>query len=54
MEDFNKEFPLTQMIDYGHEQVLYCYDQKTGLKAIIAVHKNNLGPSLRGTRMWMY
>ncbi len=54
MEDFNKEFPLTQMIDYGHEQVLYCYDQKTGLKAIIAVHNTNLGPSLGGTRMWMY
>jgi leucine dehydrogenase len=37
-----------------HEQVTFCYDQDTGLKAIIAVHNTILGPALGGTRMWMY
>ncbi len=37
-----------------HEQVVYCYDEATGLKAIIAIHNTVLGPSLGGTRMWMY
>ena len=37
-----------------HEQVVFCYDHETGLKAIIAIHNTNLGPSLGGTRMWMY
>ncbi|HKR05971.1 MAG TPA: Glu/Leu/Phe/Val dehydrogenase [Bacteroidia bacterium] len=37
-----------------HEQVTFCYDQETGLKAIIAVHNTVLGPALGGTRMWMY
>ena len=38
----------------GHEQVVYCYDENTGLKAIIAIHNTVLGPSLGGTRMWNY
>jgi len=38
----------------GHEQVLFCYDKPTGLKAIIAVHSTILGPSLGGTRIWNY
>lgn len=38
----------------GHEQVVYCYDKTTGLKAIIAIHNTTLGPSLGGTRMWKY
>lgn len=37
-----------------HEQVLFCHDKETGLKAIIAVHNTNLGPSLGGCRMWQY
>ena len=37
-----------------HEQVVFCYDHDTGLKAIIAIHNTILGPSLGGTRMWMY
>ena len=37
-----------------HEQVAYCFDKTTGLKAIIAIHNTVLGPSLGGTRMWMY
>jgi leucine dehydrogenase len=38
----------------GHEQVAFCHDQETGLKAIIAVHSSVLGPALGGTRMWNY
>ena len=37
-----------------HEQVVYCHDPETGLKAIIAIHNTVLGPALGGTRMWMY
>jgi len=45
---------LVQLTKMGHEQVLFCNDAKTGLKAIIAVHNTVLGPALGGTRMWMY
>lgn len=45
---------LAQMANYDHEQLLFCQDNATGLKAIIAVHNTVLGPSLGGTRMWMY
>jgi len=38
----------------GHEQLLFCQDQETGLKAIIAIHDTTLGPALGGTRMWNY
>jgi len=45
---------IGQMADAGHEQVLFCQDRATGLKAIIAVHNTVLGPALGGTRMWTY
>jgi leucine dehydrogenase len=38
----------------GHEQVVFCNDNATGLKAIIAIHNTVLGPALGGTRMWNY
>lgn len=38
----------------GHEQVVFCNDEETGLKAIIGVHSTVLGPALGGTRMWTY
>ncbi len=38
----------------GHEQIVHCYDQATGLKALIAIHNTTLGPALGGTRMWNY
>lgn len=38
----------------GHEEVLFCQDAVTGLRAIIAVHDTTLGPALGGTRMWAY
>ena len=37
-----------------HEQVVFCSDDKSGLKAIIAVHNSNLGAALGGCRMWPY
>ncbi|WP_269453038.1 Glu/Leu/Phe/Val dehydrogenase dimerization domain-containing protein [Paenibacillus elgii] len=37
-----------------HEQVLFCNDPATGLKAIIAIHDTTLGPALGGTRMRPY
>ncbi|MEN9743926.1 MAG: hypothetical protein RLZZ65_1731 [Bacteroidota bacterium] len=45
---------LQPMSNMGHEQILFCNDKATGLKAIIAVHNTVLGPALGGTRMWMY
>ncbi len=38
----------------NHEQVVFCQDKDTGLKAIIGVHNTVLGPALGGTRMWSY
>jgi leucine dehydrogenase len=37
-----------------HEQVVFCHDKDTGLKAIIGIHNTVLGPALGGTRMWNY
>lgn len=38
----------------AHEQVVFCEDAKSGLKAIIAIHSTALGPALGGTRMYPY
>ncbi len=38
----------------GHEQVVFCHDADSGLKAIIAIHNTNRGPALGGCRMWPY
>ena len=45
---------LSQMQTHNHEQVVFCNDNATGLKAIIAIHNTVLGPALGGTRMWAY
>ena len=45
---------ISQMSAMGHDQILFCSDNETGLKAIIAVHDTTLGPALGGTRMWSY
>ncbi len=37
-----------------HEQVVFCHDRDSGLKAIIAIHDTTLGPALGGCRMWPY
>jgi valine dehydrogenase (NAD+) len=38
----------------GHEQVVFCHDEPTGLSAIIAIHSTALGPALGGTRFYPY
>ncbi len=39
---------------YDHEQVVFCSNKPSGLKAIIAIHDTTLGPAIGGTRMWNY
>ncbi|HHV78100.1 MAG TPA: Glu/Leu/Phe/Val dehydrogenase [Firmicutes bacterium] len=43
-----------RMASFEHEQVSFCYDEVSGLKAIIAIHSTALGPALGGCRMWTY
>jgi len=47
-----KIFDYLQRYDY--EQLVFCQDEASGLKAIIAIHDTTLGPALGGTRMWTY
>ena len=42
------------LVKYDYEQVVFCQDQTSGLKAIIAIHDTTLGPALGGCRMWTY
>lgn len=37
-----------------HQQIVFCNDSETGLKAIIAIHNTHRGPALGGCRMWNY
>jgi valine dehydrogenase (NAD+) len=37
-----------------HEQVVFCQDKRTGLKAIIGIYSTALGPALGGTRFYPY
>ena len=43
-----------ELASAGHEQVVFCRDKKSGLRAIIAIHDTTLGPALGGTRMYPY
>lgn len=52
--DSQTTLPLSQMDKMGHEQIVFCQDPYTGLKAIIGIHNTVLGPALGGTRMWSY
>lgn len=40
--------------DMGHERIMMCSNPEVGLRAIIAIHSNVLGPGLGGCRMWPY
>ncbi|UYM03537.1 Glu/Leu/Phe/Val dehydrogenase dimerization domain-containing protein [Solicola gregarius] len=48
--------PVSAVFSRGtrHEQVVFCHDEHSGLKAIIAVYSTALGPSLGGTRFYPY
>ncbi|MGB0190749.1 MAG: Glu/Leu/Phe/Val dehydrogenase dimerization domain-containing protein [Nocardioides sp.] len=37
-----------------HEQVVFCTDEATGLRAIVAIHSTALGPALGGARFYPY
>lgn len=43
-----------QMSFDEHEQIVFCNDKDTGLKAIIGIHNSVMGPALGGTRMFNY
>lgn len=45
---------FSYMEQYDYEQLVFCQDESSGLKAIIAIHDTTLGPALGGTRMWTY
>jgi len=43
-----------RLTEHDYEQIVFCQDKSTGLKAIIAIHNTTLGPGLGGTRMYNY
>lgn len=42
------------ILDSGHEQVVFCSDPASGLRAVVAIHSTALGPALGGTRFHPY
>lgn len=42
------------MEKYDYEQLVFCQENTSGLKAVICIHDTTLGPALGGTRMWNY
>jgi leucine dehydrogenase len=53
--DLHKIDPVFGQLSFdNHEQIVFCNDKDTGLKAIIGIHNTVLGPALGGTRMWKY
>ncbi|MFC1437655.1 Glu/Leu/Phe/Val dehydrogenase dimerization domain-containing protein [Streptacidiphilus sp. N1-10] len=48
--------PGAELLHRGseHEQVVFCQDRASGLRAIIAIHSTALGPALGGTRFRDY
>jgi leucine dehydrogenase len=42
------------LLELEHEQVVFCHDRPSGLRAIIAIHSTKLGPSLGGTRFYPF
>lgn len=54
-KDLPKVDPVFGQLSFdNHEQIVFCNDKDTGLKAIIGIHNTVLGPALGGTRMWQY
>ncbi|MFN3640862.1 MAG: Glu/Leu/Phe/Val dehydrogenase dimerization domain-containing protein, partial [Flavobacterium sp.] len=53
--ELKKMDPVFGQVSFDHhEQIVFCHDKDTGLKAIIGIHNTVLGPALGGTRMWKY
>lgn len=54
-KELAKADPVFGQVSFDdHEQIVFCNDKDTGLKAIIGIHNTVLGPALGGTRMWNY
>lgn len=54
-EELQKIAPVFGQLSFdNHEQIVFCHDKDSGLKAIIGIHNTTLGPALGGTRMWNY
>lgn len=54
-QELQKIDPVFGQLSFdNHEQIVFCNDKDTGLKAIIGIHNTVLGPALGGTRMWNY
>ena len=45
---------LSYMARYDYENLYFCQEKETGLRAIIALHDTTLGPATGGCRMWTY
>jgi valine dehydrogenase (NAD+) len=45
---------LAAVFAQGHEQVAFCQDRESGLRAVIALYSTVLGPGLGGTRFRVY
>ncbi|WP_305070135.1 Glu/Leu/Phe/Val family dehydrogenase [Flavobacterium acetivorans] len=54
-KELQKMDPVFGQLSFDdHEQVVFCNDKDTGLKAIIGIHNSVMGPALGGTRMFNY
>ncbi len=45
---------FNKMTEHDYEQLTFCQDRTSGLKAIICIHDTALGPALGGCRMYPY
>ena len=43
-----------KMEQHAHEQLIFCYNKPTNLKAIVAIHNTTLGNAIGGCRLWRY
>ena len=49
------QFQIFEMMaGMGHEQVMFCCDEASGYRGVIAIHSTRLGPAVGGTRFWDY
>ena len=54
-KELQKMDPVFGQLSFDdHEQIVFCNDKDTGLKAIIGIHNSVMGPALGGTRMYKY
>ncbi|MBT3784854.1 Glu/Leu/Phe/Val dehydrogenase, partial [bacterium] len=45
---------FNRMKEFDYEQLVFCQDRTSGLRAIICIHDTTLGPALGGVRMYPY